>query len=68
MNENGFLLSTIHKCKGLEWPHVAILDPWLMPSKFAEQEWEKQQEHNLSYVAITRAQQTLHYVNSDSIT
>jgi superfamily I DNA/RNA helicase len=33
------------------------------PSKWAKQAWELQQESNLAYVAITRAQNTLMYVN-----
>lgn len=60
-------LSTIHKAKGLEWPEVLILDPQLMPSKYAQQAWELQQEANLNYVAVTRAQQVLHYCTSEAI-
>jgi len=60
-------LSTIHKAKGREWPDVLLLDPQLMPSKYAEQEWEIQQEHNMAYVGVTRAQRVLHYVNSETI-
>lgn len=52
-------LSTIHKAKGREWPTVAILHPELMPSLWAEQPWEQQQETNLRYVAITRARERL---------
>jgi superfamily I DNA/RNA helicase len=61
------LLSSIHKAKGLEWPHVAILDPHLIPSKYATKEEELQQEGNLAYVGITRAQQTLSYIYSEEI-
>lgn len=60
-------LSTIHRAKGREWPDVLFLDPQLIPSKWAEQEWELQQEKNLAYVGITRAQTTLHYCDSKSI-
>jgi len=60
-------LSTIHKAKGREWKDVLVLDPQLMPSKYASQEWEIKQEHNLAYVAVTRAQKTLHYAVSDEI-
>jgi hypothetical protein len=60
-------LSTIHKAKGLEFPEVLFLDPHLLPSKYAEQEWEKVQEKNLFYVGITRAQNVLHYATSESI-
>jgi superfamily I DNA/RNA helicase len=60
-------LSTIHKAKGREWPSVLFLDPFLLPAKWAEQEWEKQQESNLAYVGITRAQRILHYCTSEHI-
>jgi superfamily I DNA/RNA helicase len=51
------LLSSIHKSKGREWPHVF----WLQtgPSKWARQEWELEQENNLCYVAVTRAKEHL---------
>lgn len=57
-------MSTVHKCKGLEWNHVYILDPELMPSKWAKTEDAIQQEINLQYVAVTRAQRTLTYISS----
>lgn len=60
-------LSTVHKAKGMEAHRVFILDPFLMPSKFATQPWQMQQEHNLRYVAVTRALDTLHFVNSEHI-
>lgn len=60
-------LSTIHRSKGREWPDVLFLDPQLLPSKYAKEEWEQKQEANLSYVGITRAQQTLHYCTSEDI-
>ena len=62
-----FHLTTIHKAKGHEWPHVLFLDPFLLPAKWAEQEWELQQESNLAYVGITRAQEVLHYCDSENI-
>lgn len=50
-------LSSVHKSKGLEWPTVHLLgrNAW-MPSPFASQQWMQDQETNLTYVAITRAQ------------
>ena len=56
-------LSSIHKSKGLEWPTVYLLgrNAW-MPSKFATQDWMLDQEHNLTYVAITRAKETLYEI------
>lgn len=61
-------LATVHKSKGLEAPRVFILDPGLMPSKMARQPWQQVQERNLQYVAITRALDTLVYVDSKNLT
>ena len=55
-------LSTIHKFKGLERDNIYVYRPDLMPSKWANQEWQLRQEVNLQYVAITRARQSLYYV------
>lgn len=57
-------LATIHKAKGLEWPTVFILDRQLSPSRFAKQPWQQIQERNLQYVAVTRAQEALVYIQS----
>lgn len=54
------VLSTIHKSKGREWNDVYWLDrAGLCPSQYARQDWQKQQENNLCYVAATRAQNRL---------
>lgn len=57
-------LSTVHKSKGREWPRVFILgaNAW-MPGPWARQEWEQEQERNLMYVAYTRAQRELIFIN-----
>lgn len=53
-------LSTIHKAKGIEWNRVFLLGrAQFQPSKFAIKAWQKEQETNLIYVAITRAKTTL---------
>ena len=57
------VLSSIHKAKGLEAERVFILNRHLMPLKWAVRDWEKEQENNLIYVAITRAQDTLCYID-----
>lgn len=58
-------LSTIHRAKGLEWETVFILDfDELMPSPWAKPE-ELEQEHNLIYVAQTRARLHLRYIKSN---
>lgn len=57
-------LSTIHKAKGREWNRVYLYGRNIyMPSKWAKQEWEMEQEDNLAYVAVTRAKREL--VNVD---
>lgn len=66
--KGGITLSSIHKSKGREWARVFILDFGLCPSKWALKSWQKIQENNLIYVAITRAKQYLGYINSDSWT
>ena len=54
--------STVHRAKGLEANHVYILRPELMPHPSAKQSWEKEQESNLRYVAITRAKEELTFL------
>lgn len=57
-------LCTYHRSKGREWPRVYLLEHnKRCPSPWAKQDWQKSQEDNLAYVAITRAQQTLAYVS-----
>ena len=59
-------LSTVHKAKGLEFETVFILDfDKYMPSRWAQQDWQRVQEQNLIYVAVTRAKKTLIYINSE---
>ncbi len=52
-------LLTGHKAKGLEWPTVYFLDPWLIG--------EDEQELNLRYVIQTRAMDTLYEIDSKNI-
>ena len=58
-------LSSIHKCKGLEYDVVVHLDPWRIPSRYAREaaklgdDSQLLQEWNLKYVAETRAKHTL---------
>lgn len=57
-------LCTYHRSKGREWPRVMLIEhASRCPSPYAKQDWQKRQESNLAYVAITRAQQTLAFVN-----
>lgn len=59
----GIALSTVHKAKGLEANNVFVVCSSLMPSKSAKKDWEVQQEHNLMYVAYTRAKNMLCFVD-----
>jgi superfamily I DNA/RNA helicase len=64
-------MMTGHKAKGGEWDIVFHLDPFLVPSKWAQiaaeegDEAQLIQEKNLKYVIDTRAKQSLYYVNSE---
>jgi len=60
-------LATIHKVKGREYRRVAILMPELMPSKWARQEHQYQQELNLQYVGWTRAMETLMELTTNTL-
>lgn len=65
-DSNGVLsLATIHKVKGKEYRRVAILRPDLMPSKWARQDHQYQQELNLQYVAWTRTLEMLIELTTD---
>jgi superfamily I DNA/RNA helicase len=57
-------LMTIHRSKGGENERVFFLLPQLLPSKFATQAWQKEQEDNLMYVGITRAKKELIYIRN----
>ncbi len=56
--QSTFLLSTIHKSKGLEWDKVGILAQGFI-GKWAKQLWEQQAALNLLYVGLTRAKHTI---------
>jgi hypothetical protein len=56
-------LSTIHRAKGLEAERVFLLHPDKVPLVWEKQQaWELEQEHNLRYVALTRAKDMLVFV------
>lgn len=61
----GIVFSTVHKAKGLEAPNVFIIRPDLMPHPIVMKKGtaaDQQQEANIQYVAITRAQKSLTWV------
>ncbi|GAG96270.1 unnamed protein product, partial [marine sediment metagenome] len=58
------MLSTIHQIKGQEADVVFIYRTDLMPHPYAKSGWERNQEDNLQYVAITRSKRALYHVES----
>ncbi len=54
-----------HKAKGLEWETVYHLDPWRIPSPFADSEEDREQELNVRYVIETRAKESLYLCNME---
>lgn len=58
-HDNGILLSTVHKAKGLEADTVWILGPELLLGGRAKSLNEQEQERNIRYVAVTRAKTKL---------
>lgn len=66
-NNNGVILTTIHKAKGLEADNVYILCNSSMPLKLAKKQWEKDAERNLMYVAYTRAKKKLGFISEKEI-
>lgn len=62
----GARLMTIHKSKGLENDRVFFIKihkgKQLMPSQFATQDWEIEQERRLEFVAVTRNKKSLIYL------
>ena len=59
------ILSSIHQAKGLEADNVFIIRPDLLPHPRAESPWEREQEENLQYVAITRSRDGLIWVEEE---
>jgi DNA helicase-2/ATP-dependent DNA helicase PcrA len=57
-----------HKAKGLEWDVVYHLDPWRIPSPYAESPEELAQEANIRYVIVTRAREALYEIDLADIT
>lgn len=59
----GIVFSSVHKAKGGEAERIFILRPDLMPHPRATRGWERQQERNIQYVALTRSKSELYFVN-----
>jgi len=60
----GVVFSSIHKAKGLESDNVFLLEPEgaTVPHPMATTPWQKKQESNLRYVALSRSKKKLVYV------
>ena len=59
-------LATVHRSKGREWPRVFVLGRDVyMPSRWARQAWQLEQESNLIYVAYTRTMETLVLISGE---
>jgi superfamily I DNA/RNA helicase len=60
----GVCLSTVHKAKGLEAQRALLLQHELYGvfAGRAKQRWQREQERNALYVALTRAKQELVYM------
>ncbi len=60
--KEGVIFSTVHRAKGDEAERVFILNPQLMPSKYAKSQEDLTQEQNILFVALSRAKSTLVFV------
>lgn len=56
-NDKSITITTTHKAKGLEWPIVKLSNDFKYPSDYTEH--ISQEETNILYVAVTRAQEKL---------
>lgn len=71
-SEGDIMLSSVHKSKGLEHPHVMILKPSILPhvklmrrNRNGTMSFQCEQEKNLAYVAYTRSQNRLTFIIED---
>lgn len=66
--EKSVRLSSIHRAKGLEEDRIFIIDYDKLPYvRIDQKDWERIQEINLKYVAVTRARSALYLVESPPI-
>lgn len=66
-NKKAVRLMTIHRAKGLENDRVFVIiknnGEAMMPSKYAQKDWEHQQERNLIFVARTRSKADMIFID-----
>ena len=57
----GVTLSTVHRVKGMEWPHVVVFaaNQGLFPHRLAD---DVEEERRVFHVAITRCQEQVHVI------
>lgn len=60
-NAPAVVFSSIHRAKGDEANRVYIIKPELLPHPLAKQEWQKQEETCIKFVAYTRAKKELFF-------
>lgn len=60
------LLSTVHRAKGLQAERVFVIDNDFTPKYALTNPEQMEQEQNIKYVAVTRAQQELVFVSTQS--
>ena len=66
--DNAIKLSTIHRAKGLENKRVFVLNYDELPFfRLQQKDWERTQEINLKYVAITRTLSELYLIENKKI-
>ena len=59
----GVVCSSVHRAKGFEAERTFIVKPELMPHPSAKRDWEKEQERNIRYVALTRSKNEMIFVS-----
>jgi DNA helicase-2/ATP-dependent DNA helicase PcrA len=58
---DGVTLSTVHRVKGLEWPHVVVWDvsDGVMPHRLTTSRAGREEERRVFHVALTRGRRTV---------
>lgn len=62
--QSGVRLATVHRVKGLEWPHVIVYEAsaGLMPHRLAH---DIEEERRVFHVALTRGSQSVTFISDD---
>jgi len=61
----GVTLSTVHRVKGMEWPHVVVFaaNQGLFPHRLAD---DQEEERRVFHVALTRCRDAVHVIADDA--